>query len=70
MFVESVQRIAATLGVKTVAEFVEDDQIRQTMFEIGVDYVQGFGLHRPEPLTDILHDFSNTAEKPESIPTP
>lgn len=54
VFVESVQNIAATLGVRTVAEFVEDDEIRQTMFDIGVDYVQGFGLHRPEPLTDIL----------------
>jgi len=54
VFVESVQKIAATLGVRTVAEFVEDDEIRQTMFEIGVDYVQGFGLHKPEPLTDIL----------------
>jgi diguanylate cyclase (GGDEF)-like protein/PAS domain S-box-containing protein len=64
VFVESVQNIAATLGVRTVAEFVEDDKIRQTMFDIGVDYVQGFGLHRPERLTDILEKCQQ-AEKSE-----
>ncbi len=49
-FVESIQRIATILKVQTVAEFVENDAIRAAMTNIGVDYLQGYGLHRPEPL--------------------
>ncbi len=49
-FVESIQRIASILQVQTVAEFVENDEIRATMTSIGVDFLQGYGLHKPEPL--------------------
>lgn len=38
------------IGVKTVAQFVEDDATRATLKEIGVDYVQGFGIEKPGPL--------------------
>ncbi|MFK7967229.1 MAG: EAL domain-containing protein, partial [Burkholderiaceae bacterium] len=52
-FVESIQRIAEILNVKTVAEFVENERIRQKMTSIGVHYLQGYGLHKPEPLGKI-----------------
>lgn len=51
--VESINSLGHRLGKRTVAEFVANDQIRRIMAEIGVDYVQGFAMHRPEPLTDI-----------------
>jgi diguanylate cyclase (GGDEF)-like protein len=51
--VESMNSLGHRLGKLTVAEFVANDQIRQIITEIGVDYVQGFALHRPEPLADI-----------------
>ena len=38
------------IGVQTVAQFVEDDATRAKLVEIGVDYVQGFGVDRPGPL--------------------
>lgn len=53
VFVESIQRIAEILQVQTVAEFVENDRIRTAMIEVGVNYLQGFGIHRPEPLSDV-----------------
>ncbi|MGH1359458.1 MAG: EAL domain-containing protein [Burkholderiaceae bacterium] len=49
-FVQSIQRIAEILQVKTVAEFVEDERTRLAMVDIGVNYLQGYGLHSPEPL--------------------
>jgi diguanylate cyclase (GGDEF)-like protein/PAS domain S-box-containing protein len=48
--VESINQIAHLMGLKTIAEYVENDQIRQRLAEIGVDYVQGFGVARPRPL--------------------
>lgn len=51
--VESINTIGKKLGKRTVAEFVENERIRKILEEIDVDYAQGFGLHRPEPLSNI-----------------
>lgn len=48
--VESVNRVGHVVGLKTIAEFVETDEVGQRLQQIGVDYAQGFGLHRPEAL--------------------
>lgn len=48
--VEAITRVGSVLGLKTVAEFVETDATLQRLREIGVDYAQGYAIHRPEPL--------------------
>ncbi len=48
--VEAIHRIGHQMGLKTVAEYVESDQILALLRQMGVDYVQGSGIHRPEPL--------------------
>jgi len=48
--VESVSQIAKVAGLKTIAEFVENKEILSVIKLIGVDYAQGYGLHRPAPL--------------------
>mgnify|MGYP001618938152 CR=1 FL=1 len=48
--VESINRIGHIMGLRTIAEFVENDAILAKLREIGVDYAQGFGLHMPESL--------------------
>lgn len=48
--VESINRIGHVMGKKTIAEFVENDQIRNKLKELGVDYAQGYGIAMPEPL--------------------
>lgn len=62
--VESINSLGHRLGKLTVAEFVTNDQIRQILAEIGVDYVQGFALHRPEALTDIGERLRHSADEP------
>uniref|UniRef100_UPI00257B0737 EAL domain-containing protein n=2 Tax=Pseudomonas TaxID=286 RepID=UPI00257B0737 len=42
-------RIAQVMGKATIAEFVENEQIRQELEDIGVDYVQGYGIAKPHP---------------------
>jgi diguanylate cyclase (GGDEF)-like protein/PAS domain S-box-containing protein len=48
--VEAINRIAHILGMQTVAEIVEDQATLDKLYEIGVDYAQGFHIARPEPL--------------------
>ena len=48
--VEAINRIGQLMGIETVAEFVENEMILANVRMLGVDYVQGCGIHRPEPL--------------------
>ncbi|WP_255838543.1 DUF1631 family protein [Pseudomonas benzenivorans] len=54
--VRSINEIAHALGRRTVAEYVETPSIRARLAEMGVDYVQGFGVQRPRPLGDWLRE--------------
>lgn len=46
--------VARVIGVKTVGEFVDQPAVLQRLRDIGVDYAQGFLLHRPEPIEHVL----------------
>ena len=46
--------VARVVGVKTIAEFVESDAVRDELRRIGVDMAQGYLVHRPEPLDQLL----------------
>lgn len=46
--VESITRIGHVMGLKVIAEFVEDDITVELLRELGVDYGQGYGIHKPE----------------------
>lgn len=52
--VKSMNEIAHSLGLKTIAEYVENDEIRNRLKEIGVDYAQGWGVHKPSPLNELV----------------
>jgi EAL domain-containing protein (putative c-di-GMP-specific phosphodiesterase class I) len=47
--IESVSKLARIKGCRTVAECVENEDTLLRLRELGVDLVQGFHLHRPEP---------------------
>lgn len=47
--VKSIHEIACMMGMKTIAEFVENEGIIKVLDDIGVDYVQGYGIGKPEP---------------------
>ena len=46
-FVHSILTLAKELNVKTVAEYVEDEEIVTTLKRMGVDYLQGFHIGKP-----------------------
>ncbi|MEM9538007.1 MAG: EAL domain-containing protein [Cyanobacteria bacterium P01_E01_bin.42] len=47
--IEATNRIGHLMGLKTIAEFVENDAILEQITEIGIDYVQGYCIAKPHP---------------------
>jgi EAL domain-containing protein (putative c-di-GMP-specific phosphodiesterase class I) len=52
--VKSINEIGQVMGMQTIAEFVENDEIKDMLKNIGVDYAQGFGIGKPMPFEQIL----------------
>lgn len=48
--VEAINQIGHIMGLKTIAEYVEDEDIMNKVVALGVDFAQGFAEHMPEPL--------------------
>ncbi len=51
--VEAINTVGHTLGLSTIGEYVENDNIMTMLRTMGVDYGQGFHLGRPRPLADV-----------------
>lgn len=51
--VGSINALAHHLGKITIAEYVENEAILTKLETIGVDYVQGYGIGYPEPLSKL-----------------
>ena len=51
--VKSMNDLAHALGMVTVAEWVESPELLLRLAEIGVDYAQGYAVHRPCRLDEI-----------------
>jgi diguanylate cyclase (GGDEF)-like protein/PAS domain S-box-containing protein len=48
--VTAIHQIGNVMGIMTIAECVEDATVIANLREIGVNFAQGFALHRPQPL--------------------
>lgn len=48
--IRSIQEVCRKAGIRTVAEFVEQQGTLKLLREIGVDYAQGYGVSKPGPL--------------------
>jgi len=51
---KAIQSVAQSMGIQTIAEYVEDEATLDCLKEMGVAYAQGFYLNRPLPLSDAL----------------
>jgi diguanylate cyclase (GGDEF)-like protein len=52
--IEVIARLAHSMSMTTVAEYVETEEILTRITELGVDYGQGFAIARPVPLDEVL----------------
>jgi EAL domain-containing protein (putative c-di-GMP-specific phosphodiesterase class I) len=46
--------VARVIGVRTIAESVERQDVSDALQRVGIDMIQGFLVHRPEPLDMLL----------------
>jgi diguanylate cyclase (GGDEF)-like protein len=52
LMVEAITKIAHTLGIEVIAEHASNIETIDRLREMGVDYVQGFGIGLPVPVTE------------------
>ena len=60
--VEATNQIGHAMGIKTIAEFVENQDILEALRRIGVDYAQDYGIARPYPMEDIFPEASRPVQ--------
>lgn len=71
--VEAIQRIGRVMGIKTVAECVENEAALTALAAIGVDLAQGFHLSMPKLLSEVdatPQDALDARETTEPSPAP
>jgi len=61
--VSAINQVGHAMGLKTVAEFVENSAIKKRLDEIGVDFVQGYGIGKPAPLVAQLKQVREAHEE-------
>ncbi len=52
--VSAINEVGHVMGIETIAEYVENDQIIKKLQEMNVDYGQGYGIEQPKPLEETL----------------
>jgi EAL domain-containing protein (putative c-di-GMP-specific phosphodiesterase class I) len=52
--VKSINEIGHVMGMKTIAEFVENDIVVGMLRAIGVNYALGYGISEPRPFEELL----------------
>jgi len=48
-FVHAINGVGHGMGIKTIAEFVENQEILEVLAGIGIDYAQGYGIGMAMP---------------------
>lgn len=49
--VTSINQVGHTIGIETIAEFVENEDVLNMLKQIGVDFAQGYHIAKPTPLS-------------------
>ena len=57
LFCSSIVEMAHTMGMKVVAEGIEEKQEYYTCKDLGIDFIQGFLVQRPTTKTDDIKNF-------------
>lgn len=51
--VKSIIHIGHSMGLETIAEYVENDEVIDILRGLKIDYIQGYGVAQPVPLEEI-----------------
>lgn len=65
--VKSIHDMASSLDMLTIAEFVQCEKSTALLKAIGIDFVQGFGIAYPAPISDFEHLTTECSESTKII---
>jgi len=60
--------VARVMGIETIAEFGDKPETLVRLGELGVDYAQGFLLHRPAPIDSVFQSSMGVATESAQCP--
>ena len=61
--VAAITQVAKVMELKTVAEYVETEEARKLISELGVDFAQGYIIGKPIALESVLEDLSSVSPR-------
>lgn len=53
---EAINTIGHVMGIRTIAEGVENHRILRHLSQMNVDYAQGYGIQMPAPFTGCVSE--------------
>jgi diguanylate cyclase (GGDEF)-like protein len=56
--IKAIAQLAKVMCMETIAEYVETDNLRVKMADLGVDYGQGFAMGKSQPLEELLEELA------------
>ncbi len=56
IMVSAINQVGHAMGLLTIAEYVENETIKQKLCDIGVNFGQGYALEKPKPLQACLEN--------------
>lgn len=65
--VRSMADVAHTLGMKVVAEWVESTEMLEELVDLGIDFAQGYAIHKPIRLSELIATASDISEQQREI---
>jgi EAL domain-containing protein (putative c-di-GMP-specific phosphodiesterase class I) len=66
--VRAIVQMADSMGITTVAEYVESNTVRDRLASLGIQFGQGFALGRPGPLDDVIAAVADRAPEGRERP--
>ena len=52
--VQAIHKVGQLMEIKTVAEYVSNENILEKLKEVGMDYAQGFAVSYPQPISEYV----------------
>ena len=52
--VKAIIEVSSVMGMRTVAEFVENKESFDLLKEIGIDFAQGYWIEEPKPIAEVF----------------
>jgi EAL domain-containing protein (putative c-di-GMP-specific phosphodiesterase class I) len=57
--VAAITQVAKVMELETIAEYVENEETRKLITDLGVDFAQGYIIGKPAPLLNLVADLSD-----------